>query len=584
MNSSQRRDRSVARMVGSVAVILSLGLSTIACAAGGGDDTDSTGGGDGEAQSGGSVTTLLDAGFSGGWNTGLDPATSNTVGANLPQNSAIFGGLFTLEADEDGGNAGIVDNQAESHEWSDDDLTLTIKLREGITFTDGTPMNAEAVVWNWIRALNSGSTGTPRLQLNLGLPAPELSQEFLDSLYAALPADVDRNLVQQQLGTIVAVDDLTVSITLAAPDGSFVNGFPTSSLNLIASPTAFAEQGADDFKENPVGAGPFIITSNTLSERLELEKNSEYFKDGLPYLDTLNFQSILGDQVLYQTLQAGQGDVIEGMANINLIQEAEGNPDVGVFPGVPTSPYVIQLNTRKPPFDDIKAREAIYYATDFEAINKGLFKDTAEMSQSFTASGGLFYNPEVEGYRTYDPAKAKELVDEIGGLTVNLGTVDVVTAKAVTTALQTQWAEAGIDVEIEAAPLGDVITSFISGEWESLLQTAGAWDPSVGIGVAVRFGSQSPFSGAPQPTEPGGTTELDDLLAAAVATTDEDERKAVYDEIAKYISDEAYAPFGMAFSPSQIVRTTVHGPGLTTPIPALAVNSGVLYDRVWIEQ
>ncbi|HYJ50886.1 MAG TPA: ABC transporter substrate-binding protein [Microbacterium sp.] len=571
-------------MVGSVAVILSLGLSTIACAAGGGDDTDSTGGGDGEAQSGGSVTTLLDAGFSGGWNTGLDPATSNTVGANLPQNSAIFGGLFTLEADEDGGNAGIVDNQAESHEWSDDDLTLTIKLREGVTFSDGTPMNAEAVVWNWIRALNSGSTGTPRLQLNLGLPAPELSQEFLDSLYAALPADVDRNLVQQQLGTIVAVDDLTVSITLAAPDGSFVNGFPTSSLNLIASPTAFAEQGADDFKENPVGAGPFIITSNTLSERLELEKNSEYFKDGLPYLDTLNFQSILGDQVLYQTLQAGQGDVIEGMANINLIQEAEGNPDVGVFPGVPTSPYVIQLNTRKPPFDDIKAREAIYYATDFEAINKGLFKDTAEMSQSFTASGGLFYNPEVEGYRTYDPAKAKELVDEIGGLTVNLGTVDVVTAKAVTTALQTQWAEAGIDVEIEAAPLGDVITSFISGEWESLLQTAGAWDPSVGIGVAVRFGSQSPFSGAPQPTEPGGTTELDDLLADAVATTDEAERKAVYDEIAKYISDEAYAPFGMAFSPSQIVRTTVHGPGLTTPIPALAVNSGVLYDRVWIEQ
>ena len=585
MNSSQRRDRSVARMVGSFAVILSLGLSTIACAAGGGGgDDDATGGGDGEAQSGGSVTTLLDAGFSGGWNTGLDPATSNTVGANLPQNSAIFGGLFTLEADEDGGNAGIVDNQAESHEWSDDDLTLTIKLREGVTFTDGTPLNAEAVVWNWIRALNSGSTGTPRLQLNLGLPAPELSQEFLDSLYAALPADVDRNLVQQHLGTIRAVDDLTVSITLAAPDGSFVNGFPTSSLNLIASPTAYAEQGGDDFKQNPVGAGPFIITSNTLSERLELEKNPEYFKDGLPYLDTLNFQSVLGDQVLYQTLQAGQGDVIEGMANINLIQEAEGNSDVGVFPGVPTSPYVIQLNTRKPPFDDIKAREAIYYATDFEAINKGLFKDTGEMSQSFTASGGLFYNPEVEGYRTYDPEKAKELVDEIGGLTVNLGTVDVVTAKAVTTALQTQWKEAGIDVEIEAAPLGDVITSFISGEWESLLQTAGAWDPSVGIGVAVRFGSQSPFSGAPQPAEPGGTTELDDLLAAAVATTDEAERKAVYDEIAKYISDEAYAPFGMAFSPSQIVRTTVHGPGLTTPIPALAVNSGVLYDRVWIEQ
>lgn len=581
MNSRQKGGRSAARLIGSLAVVVGLGVSAVACA-GGGSGT-STGGGGGEPQSGGTITTLLDAGFSGGWNTGLDPATSNTTGANLPQNSAIFGGLFTLEADDDGKNAKIVDNQAASHEWSADELTLTIKLRDGITFSDGTAMDANSVVWNWIRALNSGSTGTPRISLNLGLPAPQLSQDFLDSLYAAIPADVDKNLVQQQLGAIKAVDDTTVSMTLTAPDGSFVNGFPTSSLNLIASPTAYAKQGADDFKSKPVGAGPFVVVSDKLSDRLELTKNPTYFKKGLPYLDKLNFQAVSGDQVLYQTLQAGQGDVIEGMANINLIQEAQGNSEVAVYPGIPTSPYVIQLNTRKAPFDDIKAREAIYYATDFEAINKGLFKDTGEMSQSFTASGGLFYNPDVDGYRTYDLDKAKALVNEIGGLKVTLGTVDVVTAKAVTTALQTQWKAAGIDVDIDAAPLGDVITTFISGDWESLLQTAGAWDPSVGIGVAVRFGSQSPFSGAPQPTGGAATTELDDLLVKAVSTTDEDARKSTYDEIAKYISDNAYAPFGMAFSPAQIVRKGVHGPGLSTPIPALAVNSGVLYDRVWVE-
>jgi len=581
MKRIRKGERSATRLITSLAIVLGLGLSTAACTSdGGGTDGAAS---SGEPQSGGEITVLLDSGFAGGWATGLDPATSNTTGANLPQNAAIFGGLFTLEADDDGLNARIEPNQAESYEWSDGGLTLTITLRDGITFTDGTPMDADAVVWNWIRLLNSGSTGAPRLQLDTTGEAPELSSEFLDSLWAALPTDVDQATVMSQLAAIQATGDLTVQMKLLAVDGSLVNGFPASALNLIASPSAYAEMGAEDFSLMPVGAGPFVITSDSMSDRLELEKNPDYFKDGLPYLDAINFQSVGGDQVAYQTLLAGQGDVIEGLSAVTLIQEAQNNPDVAVYPGVPTSPYVVQLNTRVAPFDDIKAREAIYYATDFAAINQGLFKGDGEMSQSFTASGGLFWNPEVDGYREYDLDKAKALVEELGGLKVTLGTTDIVTARSVNTALQTQWKEAGIDVEITAQPLGDVINDFLGGQWQAMLQTAGAWDPSVGIGVSVRFGSTSPFSGAPLPAEEGGTTELDDLLAAAVSTIDDDERKMYYDEIAAYISDEALAPFGMAFTPAQVVRQGVHGPGLSTPIPALAVNEGVLYDRVWVE-
>ena len=588
MTARRTGGRSALRLIGSLAAAAALAISAVACTADG-NGTDG-GGSAGEPTPGGDLTVLLDAGFAGGWATGLDPATSNTVGANLPQNAAIFGGLFTLESDGDGGQ--IVPNQAEAYEWSDDGLTLSITLRDGLTFSDGTPLNAEAVVWNWIRALNSGSTGAPQLQLDRTMTAPDLSAEFMDSLWAALPEDVDRATVEWQLGTIVAQDELTVSMTLTAINGSLVNGFPTSSLNLIASPTAYAEIGAEEFSLAPVGAGPFVVVSDQLNERLELEKNPEYFKEGLPYLDALTFQSVAGDQVAYQTLLAGQGDVIEGLSSVPLITEAENNPDVEVVLGTPTSPYVVQLNTRTAPFDDIRAREAIYYATDFAAINTGLFKDQGEMSQSFTASGGLFYNPEVPGYRTYDLDKAKALVEELGGLTVNLGTTDIVTARSVTTALQTQWQEAGIDVTIEAQPLGDVITDFIAGDWEAMLQTAGAWDPSVGIGVSVRFGSTSPFSGTPLPEGATSaadaiqrqlTTDLDGLLAEAIGTVDDGERAAKYEEVAKYISDEAYAPFGMAFSPAQVMRTGVHGPGLDEPIPALSVNQGVLYDRVWVE-
>ncbi|WP_413542819.1 ABC transporter substrate-binding protein [Citricoccus nitrophenolicus] len=594
MNTTTRPKVPRRGLLGTLALAASLSLVLAGC---GGPEPD--GGTNeaaaevGEPQAGGDLTVLLDAGFAGGWSTGLDPSISNTVGANVPQNYAIFGGLFSLEADENGENAEIVPDQAESYEFSEDGLTLTVKLREGITFSDGTPLNAEAVVWNWIRHLSSGSTGAPQLELDLEREMPDLDPQFLEDLYAALPEDVDEAVIEQRLGAIQAVDDLTFEVHFSVANGAFVNAMPSTSLNLIGSPTAYKEMGAEAYGQAPVAAGPFTVEANRLSERLELTKNEDYFKEGLPYLDELSFQSVGGDQVLYQTLQAGQGDVIEGLSSVTLINQAQENPNLTTTLGAPTSPYVIQLNTRQAPFDDQKAREAIYYATDFEAINEGLFGGQGDMSQSFTASGGLFYEPEVEGYRTYDVEKAKELVKELGGLTVELGTTDIVTARQVTTALQTQWQEAGIDVTIDSKPLGDVITKFTSGEWESMLQTAGAWEPAAGIGVQVRFGSTSPFSGTPLPDgaesatqalEENLNTELDQVLLDAASTVDQDERAELYRQAAKIISDEAYGPFGMAFSPAQVVREGVHGPGLTTPIPALVVNSGVLYDRVWVEQ
>ncbi|MFT4305952.1 MAG: ABC transporter substrate-binding protein [Microbacterium sp.] len=568
------KGRSAARLILSLVAAASLAVSATACGGSGGSSAT----GDGTPQSGGSLTVLLDSGFAGAWATGLDPATSNTTGSNLAQNAAVFGGLFTLVADDDGGNARIEPNQAESYSWSDDDKTLTITLRSGIEFSDGTPFNAEAVLWNWIRELNSGSAGLVQLDLDTSGTAPTYSDEFMQSLWDALPADVDQSAVEADLTAIKAVDDLTLTIALNAPNGSLIDGFPVANLNLIASPTAYAELGADAFSLTPVGAGPFVISSDSLSDKLVLTKNTNYFKDGLPYLDSLTFQSVAGDQVAYQTLLSGQADAIEGVNTVSLIQQAQQNSELSVLLTPATSPYVIQLNTNAAPFDDIRAREAIYYATDFDAINTGLFNGDGEASQTFMTSSDLFDTTTVDGYRSYDLDKAKELVAELGGLTVTLGTTDTGMAPTVMTALQTQWEEAGITVTTDAQALGDVITTFIGGQWQAMLQTAGSWDPSVGIGVAVRFGSTSPYSGTP--TAAG---DLDALLAEAVATTDSDARQQVYDEIAQYISDQAYAPFGFAFSPAQIVRQGVHGPGLTTAIPALSVNCGVLYDQVWVD-
>ena len=157
---------------------------------------------------------------------------------------------------------------------------------------------------------------------------------------------------------------------------------------------------------------------------------------------------------------------------------------------------------------------------------------------------------------------------------MELGTISNYVAEQVMTALQTQWQEAGITVNTDTYELATLIQEFNSGEWQAMLQTAGAWDPAAGVGVAFRFSSTSPFSGVRDP-------ELDRLIDTAEATLDPDERERLYVEAGRHISANAYAPFGLAFAPANLATRGVYGPGLTTKIPPIVVNSGILWDEVW---
>lgn len=499
----------------------------------------------GPPQSGGELTVLEDAGFSGSWPTGLDPATNTTGGANLPQMSAIYGGLFALTAKDDGTGAKVEPNQAESYELTDDGKTVRITLREGIEFSDGTPLDAAAVVFNIQRAMKSTCTCRPIWPL-----APD---------------------------GIAAEGDRVVVLKFTRPYAAVINAFPVTNANWIVSPTALQKMGEDKFKIEPVGAGPFTVVSNQLNSELVLKKNPNYFKKGLPYLDKLTFKSIGGDQPAYQALLAGQAQAYEGLNTTPLLKQAQSNQKLTVTEQPPTSPYVVQLNTKIAPFDNQKAREAIYAATDFSAIAKGLFGGSFPVSQMFTGPGGLFHHEKIDGYPPFDLDKAKQLVSDLGGLTVTLGTLDTYVAEQVMTALQTQWKEAGIDVTIEKYQLSTLVQQFNSGKWQSMLQTAGAWDPAAGVGVGFRFRSNSPFTGVVDP-------ELDQLLNEADATIDPAKREDLYVQAAELIAKKAYAPFGLAFAPANLAVKGVHGPGLTTKIPPIVVNSTILWDKVWREK
>ena len=132
-------------------------------------------------------------------------------------------------------------------------------------------------------------------------------------------------------------------------------------------------------------------------------------------------------------------------------------------------------------------------------------------------------------------------------------------------------------MEIADYQLAGLIQEFTGAKWQAMLQTAGAWDPAAGVGVGFRFGSGVPFSGVSDPA-------LDTLLNDASATLDEAQRGELYKQAGELIAQNFYAPFGLAFAPANLAVQGVHGPGLTTKIPAILVNSGVIWDEVWQEQ
>ncbi|HEY1593337.1 MAG TPA: ABC transporter substrate-binding protein [Solirubrobacteraceae bacterium] len=523
------RIRSI-RLAMTAAVIALVAVAVSACGSSS-SSTSSSSAQSGPAKPGGNMTVLESSGFAGDWPAGLDPANNVNGAANQSQMNSIFGELWELQE-----NGQLTPDLATNYKFSNGGKTVTITLRPDVKFSDGTPFDSQAVVFNWKRDLASPCTCKPVIQVK----------------------------------SMSAPDPQTVVLNLAVPDGAFINQLQDSNFSWIASPTALKQMGAKAFKLKPVGAGPFTVVSNTLSNTLVLKKNPHYWESGHPLLDGLTFKTTAGDESALEAMQSGQGQAYEGMSSPQLVDTFKSKFTTTASPS--TSPYDIQFNTKIPPFNNKNARLAIYYATDAALLDQKLFSNNYPVVQSFTAPGGLFYNPKVPGYPAYDLAKAKALVQQLGGLNVNYFTIQQPATQNMMVAMQQMWKQAGINATIHFYSLAGLIQQF-QGPWQIAFQTAGAWDPAGGVGLGFRFLSASPFSGVHDP-------KLDQLILGAQAAVDPAARKKLYDQAGAYISQNAYGPFLFPISNYNIAVHGVQGPGLTTPIPSVAVNAQVLWEDV----
>ena len=334
--------------------------------------------------------------------------------------------------------------------------------------------------------------------------------------------------------------------------------------------------GEKAFALAPVGAGPFEVVSDTLSSVLVLKKNPTYWQAGRPYLDTLTFKSVASDEAGYEALLAKEGQIYVDMSTPSLLQAGGEEPGRG----------------GREPAQHVTVRPAAQYEDGAVQQRQGpaghlrghqLRADpAARIRQHVPARPGVHRtrrdllparrSPVTRGTTRPWPRRwsSQSGLDKV---TINLGTIQNLVAEETTEALQTEWAAVGIKTVIHAYALAPLIAQFVSGKWQSMIQTAGSYDPAAGVGVGFRFSSVSPFSGVHDP-------HLDSLLNQAAALTSLSQRCAIYTQAANYIASNYYGPFYFAFAPANVAVKGVVGPGLTEPLPAVVVTPTILWEDV----
>lgn len=529
-----------------IALLFSLTLVAAACGDDGGSAGGDDGGGTDEATDEATDTEGPERNpVKGGelvFGTESDVATLAPGEAAQPSDKVITLGIYdTLTTYVDGK---IEPFLAEEIENSEDLKTWTITLRDGVTFHDDTPLNADAVVKHFER-LQDPATKCP----------------------CKTNAD---NIVEME--TPDGPEGLTVVFTLKTANVAFADYLAGSS-GYIESPTAAA--GGTNFKTDGVGTGPFMLEEFVPGERTVLVANPNYWgkdDDGtqLPYLDKLTVVPIPDSGQRVAALETGEIDMFQ-TADSKTVKQAE-DKGFAAQKISGSSSTIILFNNAKPPFDDVKARQAVAYAINKDLINERAYDGVRVPSYSGFALDSAYYNKDAETPH-FDQDKARELVDELGGLDFELICIPTPEAELILNIIKQLGEEVGMNISLKYEEQGTYVNRMFSkgGDYE-----AGCFRSSHFI--------------EPDAIRPGLTTddagnlvfysneEVDQLLDEARQTADFEERKEKYFRVQEITAEEVplittlYDLFGNVYDEG---RAGPPPPG--EPNSLGAIKPGLLY-------
>lgn len=436
--------------------------------------------------------------------TGLDPADVNDT---LSQSACrlMFQGLYGFDKDMK-----LIPVLAESHDADADARVFTFKLRTGVAFHDSTPFDAAAVKANFERVAD---------------PANRLKRQSLLNM----------------LDRVEVVDPITARIHLKEPFGAFVNTIAHPA-GFMLSPKAIAEFGKE-VNRHPVGTGPFAFVSWG-ADTLRTKRNPNYWRPGLPKMDTVTFRSIPENGARIAALQAGEAQFIYPLPP-EMAVVAGRSPNLEVINDPSIIARYVSMNCMKKPFSDVRVRQALNYAVDKAAYAKVVYNGFAEPLDAPIPPKLGFYSKQTP--YTFDPAKAKAMLAEAGypnGFETEMWGSNNTLVQRALQFMQQQLAGVGVKVTVlplEAGVLDSRIWS-VKDPKDSQLQTYyGGWSSSTGDadwGLRPLLWSKG-MPPALFNTAYYSNPEVDKLLEAALATADAAKRGESYKQAQALIWKDA---------------------------------------------
>ena len=448
---------------------------------------------------------------------GWDPTVSTSQEIARVMYHNVYEGLVRLNADGE-----IVPALATDWQISEDGLTWTFNLHEGVKFHDGSDLTPEDVVASFERAKDPDS----------GHTHPEY-YEAIDTISA---------------------DGNTITFTLTEPSSSLL--YNLARPDSIIYPAASAETQ----RSNPIGTGPFKFAEYTEGSEVRLERFEDYYIDGVPYLDSAVFKIIPDPNTRFAALQAGDIDLIGVALSPEQYLQVEGDSSLKGTEGTATTEITLALNNTREPLNNPLVRQAITHAIDKNAIVEGAQFGFGTVIGTHMSPAESYYVDLTDTY-PYDPEKAKELLAEAGypdGFTISFELPEPYNIERRSgQVIAQQLADVGITVDLSVVEWGTWIQRiFLGGDYDMTI--IGHSEPR-DINV---YGNPDYYYHYDNP-------EVRDLLTQIENASSEAEQTELYQDIARIIARDAVNVW--LFSPPYLVaaQSDVYGYWQNQPTPAI---------------
>ncbi|MCY3915397.1 MAG: ABC transporter substrate-binding protein [Chloroflexi bacterium] len=392
---------------------------------------------------------------------------------------------------------------AESWDFSDDGLTLTFNLRPGVKFHNGRDFVADDVKFSLEYAQDTDTRANIRTLA-----------------WAVESAEV--------------VDDLTVSFHFAEPTPA---AFDLIDLLFIVN-----QETIEEINSNPVGTGPFRFAEWAPGDFARFEKFEDYWNEGLPHLDEVIVRAIPDSATMIANLEGGTLDVIAAppASEFARLEATDGIKVARGFPGGLV--WDLSLNTGRAPFDNKLVRQALQHALDRQRIVDVVFFNISDPWLQPQSDKSPLYDPDLEGYYTFDLDKAKSLLEEAGHadgfeFTVLTATTNPDGARLLQV-FQADLAQIGITLNIDEVEPAQYRPRALDLDFDGAIFTYGraSKDP------ASLFGTTGVWRPGPEPINLSGYTseEYRRLVAAGQSEMDSVRRGEIYQELNRYQLEQSF--------------------------------------------